>query len=1306
MPGAVGEPLESHPTEDCPPTLPVLEDLMIVRKIWAALFALVFCLWTVGHVSKVPARAADWPTWRHDASRSAASAQRLPDKLYLQWVRELPPLKPAWPDQPRMQFDAAYEPVVLGKTLFFGSSRNDCVTALETSTGKEKWRYYVDGPIRFAPAAWEGRIYAASDDGYLYCLDAETGKLLWKFRGGPRDRKILGNERLISTWPARGAPVIADGTVYFAASIWPFMGTFIHALDARTGKVRWSNDGDGSIFIKQPHYADSFAGVAPQGHLVVQGDRLLIPGGRSVPALYHRHTGKVLHFPLAENGRRGGHEVASAGNFFFNGGAVFDLKTGKYRTELGNLVLPSWPKTTVFQPDKLRLAANDDTVFTYVAGACRALDLKSAGYQTVETIDRKGDKTLDWHWGMTETASCKVPPLQELIKAGSRLYGGAENAVLAIDLSGKDGTITWSSLVAGTVARLLAADGRLFAVTLEGRIYCFGADRIEPAFHLLKTPQWKTSSVAALKVKRILEAAKVRTGYGMVWGIEDGDTILELARQSDLHLIVVDPDAGKVQALRKRLASAGLYGMRASAHVGNPLSFELPPYLASLAIVEDDKLVSKEMGEDALKKIFHSLRPFGGVACFPSGTGHEMHDRLSGAKVGCPGAKLAESEGLTLLIRQGPLPGSGNWTHEHADAANTRVSPDELVKAPLGILWFGGPSHDGVLPRHGHGPQPQVIDGRIIVEGVDFLRALDIYTGRLLWQVKLPGVGAFFNNLAHQPGANSSGTNYICMPDGIYVAIDKTCLRLDLDTGKTLDEFRLPLFAGMTESPRWGYLNVSGEYLVAGADPCMERPAEKPKKKTDNGDDDLDDAGLAKLLAKANRGANDNLSSSKHLVVMDRHTGKVLWTVSARAGFRHNGTCVGGGRPRPMLFTIDRLSGPQLARLKRRGEEPDHEAKLLVLDLHTGKEMWSTEDEVFGTWLSYSAKHDMLMEAGRMARDTISDEPRGMRAYQAKDGKVLWLDKAYTGPAMIHGDTILQGQGACDLLTGKLKTRLDPISGQTVPWEWLRAYGCNTPLASQHLLTFRSGAAGFFDLCNDGGTGNLGGFRSSCTNNLIVAGGLLNAPDYTRTCTCSYQNQTSLALVHMPDAELWTYFGTKKIQGPIRRLGINLGAPGDRRAGDGTLWVEHPGTAGYSPAIGVKTAPAEVDWFRRHSARIQGKLNWVASSGVKGLSSVTVSLNDRSAAARKLTVRLHFVEPDGLQPGQRVFHVFLQEKKVVSNLDIAREAGGPDRALVREFAGIDVQDDLVVRLAPSPSCAVPVTILCGIEVVAEDLQQP
>jgi hypothetical protein len=72
-------------------------------------------------------------------------------------------------------------------------------------------------------------------------------------------------------------------------------------------------------------------------------------------------------------------------------------------------------------------------------------------------------------------------------------------------------------------------------------------------------------------------------------------------------------------------------------------------------------------------------------------------------------------------------------------------------------------------------------------------------------------------------------------------------------------------------------------------------------------------------------------------------------------------------------------------------------------------------------------------------------------------------------------------------------------------------------------MLFRSGAAGFYDLANDGGTGNFGGFRSSCTMNLIAAGGVLTIPDYTRTCTCSYQNQTSVGLIHMPEAEMWTF---------------------------------------------------------------------------------------------------------------------------------------------------------------------------------------
>src|SRR5690606_7743555 len=105
------------------------------------------------------------------------------------------------------------------------------------------------------------------------------------------------------------------------------------------------------------------------------------------------------------------------------------------------------------------------------------------------------------------------------------------------------------------------------------------------------------------------------------------------------------------------------------------------------------------------------------------------------------------------------------------------------------------------------------------------------------------------------------------------------------------------------------------------------------------------------------------------------------------------------------------------------------------------------------TWLSYSVERDILIESGRTARDTLSDEPKGMRAYQGADSQVLWFQKKHAGPAMIHHDTILMAGKACDLLTGAPRMREHPLTGEPVEWAWSRNYGCNTPMASEHLLT-------------------------------------------------------------------------------------------------------------------------------------------------------------------------------------------------------------------------------------------------------------
>ena len=1238
-------------------------------------------------------RAADWPMWRYDANHSAASPQVLPAELYLQWVREYRPMLQAWPDQDKMQFDTVREPIVVGQTMYFNSSRYDAMRAIDTRTGVEKWHFFADGPIRFAAVAWEEKLYFTSDDGYLYCLQGDTGKLLWKFRGGPSDRKILGNERLISTWPARGAPVIADGKVYFAASIWPFMGIFIHALDARTGEVVWTNDGDGSMYIKQPHNADSFASVAPQGPLVAIGNRLLIPGGRSVPASLDRRTGKTIRFQLAENGKRGGgSEVAAINNLFFNGGAIFDTTTQKYLGDYGKKVVLT--KTHAF---------------TWNKDQCRVFDLTNTKEQEAETIDAKGKKSTVTRWVMPELASAKIVGGDTMIKAGSRLYFGAQNHVGSLDWDAEKNELSPGGNVSlkGSVVRLVAADDRLIVVTREGGIYCFGAKAIKAVIHAPPQDTFsKVTPATQFRVEQILTAAKTRAGYAVVWGVGDGQLAEALARQSELHLIVIEPDVKKVQTFREYWTKSGLYGTRISILPGDAQTVQLPPYLAGVMVCENPEHVDA----DFLAKAYPSLRPYGGSLVIIASQGEDkLLDTLAAHKL--VKAKIVQTQDLVTIVREGALPGSANWTHENADAANTRVSRDVLAKAPMGVLWFGGPTHESVLPRHGHGPQPQVVDGRMIIEGVDMIRAIDIYNGRLLWETKLPGVGFFYNNLAHQPGANATGSNFVSTSDGIYIAYQNRCLRLHPATGAKLGEFPLPKLPATKNAPRWGYINVVGDYIVGGADPLFNAKAVPPPPKIGNEkplvektDDDPDDkkprkeSSLAKLF-KVIKGYTDNMSASRHLFVMDRKTGEVLWTATATHSFRHNATCIGGDR----LYTIDRLSGEQLGRIKKDDPAPAN-SRLIAFDLKTGKEVWSTDTEVFGTWLSYSEKHDILIEAGRVARDSLLDEPKGMRAYRAKDGKELWFQKSYTGPAMIHHDTILQDQGACDLLTGAVKMRSDPITGDSVPWRWLRNHGCNTPAASEHLLTFRSGAAGYFDLCNDGGTGNFGGFRSSCSNNLIVAGGVLTAPEYTRTCTCAYQNQSSIALIHMPEAEMWTSFGSKDVKGYVKRLGLNFGAAGDRKAEDGTLWIEYPSIAGVSPAVQVTTKPAAVELFRRHASAVTGPYNWVTSSGLKNASEISVALGTMDRP-RSYTVKLFFAEPDGLASGIRLFHVDLQGQRVLSDFDISKEAGGAGRTLIKEFKGVSAQGNLLIRLTPSAQAQVRQSILCGLELILEDKKQ-
>ena len=77
-----------------------------MRQVRTRIDRLALCLLCGLSLNGSLVDAADWPTWRHDVNRTATTTGELPDNLQLRWVRQLPPSQPAWPEDPRLHFDA------------------------------------------------------------------------------------------------------------------------------------------------------------------------------------------------------------------------------------------------------------------------------------------------------------------------------------------------------------------------------------------------------------------------------------------------------------------------------------------------------------------------------------------------------------------------------------------------------------------------------------------------------------------------------------------------------------------------------------------------------------------------------------------------------------------------------------------------------------------------------------------------------------------------------------------------------------------------------------------------------------------------------------------------------------------------------------------------------------------------------------------------------------------------------------------------------------------------------------------------
>ena len=979
---------------------------------------------------------ADWPQYRADAARSGYSPDKLPAKLAPQWVyRPMHAPTPAWQgDDTRMPFDYAFHTVIADGVLFFGSSADCAVYALDAKTGAQRWTFITDAPVRFAPAVWRDRVFVVSDDGHLYCLAAADGALLWKKRGGRDDSMLLGNDRMVSRRPARGGIAIVDDVVYFAAGIWPTEGIYIYALDAKTGETRWLNDQAGSIEMPQPHptaIADS--GVSAQGYLVAAGDRLIVPTGRAVPAGFDRHTGELSYFHLQEYSPRGGAGIVAGEQYFANGRHLYTVADGRAAGDIGS-------SATVMAPEQLVWTARGKAQGAALAGLVMERD----------AVDRKGNpikrKTIrgaDW--------SFQIPggsPIAFIMAANRLVCAMKTGEIVVADT--KSQKVVWKTQVEGVPAGLAVANKRLYVSTDQGAIYCFAKDKRDaPAEITVSAKPFPIDPAAAKAADAILAATKVTEGYCVDLGCGDGSLAAALAQQSGLHVYGIDSDPANVEKARRNLTAAGLYGVRVTVHLGDPAATNYPNSFADLAVSQRALTEGAQALNEA--ETMRLVRPYGGTAC------------------------IGKADQLVTAVRPAP-PNTGVWTHQYADPANSCASADEVLRAPLCMMWFR--DSDFLMPsRHGRGPAPLFWEGRVFVEGMHALRAFNAYNGRTLWEYPLPDILTAYDQ-EHLVGTAATGSNLCITENGLYVRVGTECRLLDPATGEQRAVFEAP--------GAWGYL-ASKDGLLFGSVYNTDHIVQWAYQKSD----------MSQLFSESNL-----------FFAMDAKTGEIKWTYKPKQSIRNNSIAIGDG----LVYLIDRpLEFNDLleAEQKRRGAPPAPSTApvtLYALDAQTGEVVWETDENVYGTMLIVSLEHDVLLMTNQFTRFKLKSEEGGkITGYRASDGKWLWESPterwALSSRPVLIGDTVYNEPCAWNILTGK---RLDFLLE--------RSYACGIMAGSKNMLVYRSATLGYTDLTNPNGTINYGGVRPGCWINAIPAGGIVVMPDASARCTCSYLIRASIAL--------------------------------------------------------------------------------------------------------------------------------------------------------------------------------------------------
>ena len=746
--------------------------------------------------------------------------------------------------------------------------------------------------------------------------------------------------------------------------------------------------------------------------------------------------------------------------------------------------------------------------------------------------------------------------------------------------------------VKGVARGLAVANGRLYVATENGSIHCYVSENENKNSNcksLLPPLSFAEKDIkTGKKILRLLRKDEILRGFALVLESEKSSLAGILATETQLKVLKPLVEDGAIHSARNRLLDTSLYGTRLTVdEIDHPSSLPYPPYFANLIVV------TESAAEISWQELYRVLRPCGGLLVCLGGKG----DELAGLADIEDNDEIWKAEGMTILAR-GKLPGAFDW--------DSTVSCDNRVTAPLELLWYGGAGPSRQPNRHGNGMAPIAANGRYFVIGEHGLTAMDAYNGTELWLRILP--------YAFKSDKGNALKTMAVDDESVYLNFGDVLYELNAADGRQMAVF--------------------GDF---------KKPVNYNLKKTKKFNIELDKDHTGHVILRA----DEEGLTIKLLTDLIETSGKDLWElfIDFRAPEKRHDIYgpgvaiftinIGNAAISPILFNHAghhlklNLPKPELDIVDNSDE--GGEKIICRISWKAVKDFAGrpVKEFAFATTLqAYSRGEKRTKHRYLFADKTagIVNNGWGVFAYgdqSAKKTKIPVVDGTFADlPERVRKWARLPSRPQGNpYRKWSRPTRINPLTGVDSSQIYCRAYGCTRSIPSATMDFFRSATIAYYDYEKDFGIRNFGGIRSGCASpgSMMPALGLLIANGEARGCRCSYNFETSLALVPVetPKNEYWAVFHDNTPRGAaLKHLSINIGAPGDRRDSNGSLWVGYPrskqiewNAASRIPFhINSKKAPR---FFRFNSDRVlidKTDSPWIYSSGSIGIEKAVIDL--------------------------------------------------------------------------------------------------